>query len=236
MSFALVGQMLANRVGIAPKHVIDGPLSAIPGSLQKARAGGVIDLSSAEASFITAEAADALIGRPPVLRATVIAQGRILDGEFAIHRFYLGSQTGEAPTSFLQVITQRDQIVAGEIKLFRKLAEITPSSPEEWDLWLVGSDDQPPLLTGPSIRWQGTFEFNRAWSPGPQPVDAKQYVETIHSGEGDHQVAESAMLFSRALTPNFPEWLQLALCQSGAERWIEAYVGISLDAGEVTSI
>jgi Protein of unknown function (DUF2491) len=236
MSFSLVGRMLANRVGVAPKPVLNGPLSSIPGPLQKARAGGVIDLSAAEASFITAEASNVLIGRPPSLRATVVAQGRILDGEFTIHRFYLGSQSEDGPTRFLQVITQHDQIIDGEIKLFSKLAEITPGSADEWDLWLTGSEEQPPLLTGPSIRWQGTFEFNRVWSPGPQRVDAKEYEETIHSGADDHQVTCWTMLFSRALTPSFPEWLQLATCQAGSERWIEAYVGISIEAGEVSSI
>jgi Protein of unknown function (DUF2491) len=236
MSFALVGQMLATRVGIAPKHVIEGPLSTIPGSLQKARAGGVIDLSGAEASFITAETSGALIKRPATLRATVVAQGTALDGDFAVHRFYLGSQSEDAPPNFLQVIVQRENLAPGEIKLFQKLAEITPGSEDEWDLWLVGSDDQPPLLTGPSVRWQDTFEFNRVWSPGPQRVEPKQYIETIHSGEGDHTVSSSAMLFGRTLQPNSPEWLQLAMCQAGSERWIEAYVGISIDAGEVTSI
>lgn len=236
MSFALVGQMLANRIGAQPKPVVHGPLAAIAGPLQKARLGGVLDLSAAEATFVTAEAASALIERPGSLNATVVAEGRIEDGDFAVHRFYLGSQSEEAPPNFLQVVAQPDHIVPGEIKLFQKLAEVTPGTAEEWDLWLVGSDEQPPLLTGPTIRWQDGYDFNRFWLPGPQRVEPRQFVETIRSAEGERQVSSSAMLFARSLNPNFPEWLQVAVCQSGSERWIEAYVGISIDAGEVSSI
>lgn len=236
MSFALVAQMLANRVGAEPRHLVDGPLARIAGSLQKARLGGVLDLSGAEASFLTAEAAGALIQRPGSLSTTVIAEGGIADGDFTIHRFYLGSQSEDAPPNFLQVVAQSDHIVPGEIKLFQKLAEVTPSTAEEWDLWLAGSDEQPPLLTGPTLRWQDAYDFNRFWLPGPQKVEPRQFLETIRSTEGERQVSASAMLFARSLNPNFPEWLQVAVCRSGSERWIEAYVGISIEAGEVSSI
>ncbi len=237
MSLSLIGRMLADKAGFERRPAFEGPLAKVPGPLQKARAGGVIDLSAAEASFIAADAGGALIKRPASLRASVVAEGRIEDGDFAIHRFYLGSQGEDAPENFLQVIAQGGHVVPGEIKLLQKLAEVTPASQQEWDFWLVGDDETPPFLTGPSIKWQDTYEFTRFWSPGPRTVPAKDYLETIRApGSGDRTVSSSAMLFSRPLSPDLAEWLQLAVCQSGTERWVEAYVGITVDAGEVVSI
>jgi hypothetical protein len=237
MSIALIGRMLADKAGFERRPAFEGPLARVAGPLQKARAGGVIDLSAAEASFVVADASGALIRRPNSLNATVAAEGRIEDGGFAIHRFYLGSQGEDAPQNFLQVIAQDGHVVPGEIKLLQKLAEVTPASQEEWDLWLVGDDETPPFLTGPSIKWEGTYEFSRFWSPGPRTVPARTYFETIRApGEGERTVSSSAMLFSRPLSPDLAEWLQLAVCQTGTERWVEAYVGIKIDAGEVVCI
>lgn len=231
MSFALIGRMLANHAGVKPVFPTDGPLAHFAEkALRKLRLGGVLDMVGAEATFITAEAAGSFMKRPENLPALITAYGLIADGDFSIHRFYFDDY-------FLQVITEKQSIVQGEVKLFKKIAEINPQSKDEWDLWLIGTATAPPLLTGPTINWQDATEFTRVWSPGAKAVEPKRFAEVLDAGQVNQSpgVAHACMLFSRAIGGD-TEWLQISMCRSGQGRWIEAYVGLSFAPGELAAI
>lgn len=230
MSIALIGRMIANRAGRKPVVATDGPLAhCAEKGLRKLRLGGVLDFAGGEATFIVTESLGSFLKRPgnPV---AINGYGVIADGEFTIHRFYFHDY-------FLQVIVNKQQIATGEVKLFQKLAEVVPQSPEEWDLWLKGSPDAPPLLTGPTINWQDTAEFTRVWSPGPKAVEPKRFAEVLDVGAENERpgVAHACMLFSRQLGGG-TEWLQISMCRGGSERWIEAYVGVTFSPGELSAI
>jgi hypothetical protein len=231
MSFALLAKMLAKHVGLeSPKPSY--PLYGNCGPLDRARLGGVLKFDGAMATLITAEAAGSFVKAPPEM-SSVNGYGKIIDGEFVLHHFYIGDY-------FLQVISARSGIiVAGEIKLMQRFAEITPSTPEEWDLWINGVDGNQPLLTGPTIKWQDATEYTRVWSPGNGTAEPKRYVEALDVGQSDSTLPVTTintMLFGRALNPDQTEWLQLSTCRSNGERWIEAYVGLSLESGELLAI
>lgn len=231
MSFALIGRMLARRAGIAPVQP-DYPLRlAKAGSLERARVGGMLDLGVTTA-FIIASGAGSIVQTPPTT-ATIDAHGKASDGEFDLHRFYFGD-------NLLQIVTGRDGlVVAGEVKLLQKLAEIDPATPAEWDLWLGGREGNVPFLTGPVIKWQD-IEYNRVWSPGAGIAQPRSYVEALDVGQADPTLPTttiSAMLFARQLPGDITEWLQISVCRSNdGGRWIEAYVGLTLGPGEVSAI
>lgn len=229
MSFALLGRMLSRGAGVAPPEPNYPLWHAKAGDLARARLGAVLDTGPMSATFLMANAGGMLL-TPPEASFIVVGHGKIADAGFMIHRFYSADH-------MLQVIVGLDGLVcAGEFKLFQKLAEIRPMSLEEWELWTKGTDDVQPMLTGPTVKWQGT-EFTRVWSPGNGPADAKQYVEMLDTGAADLSVTSiSAMLFGRKLSTGATEWLQLSMCRSGSERWIEAYVGLTVEPGEITAI
>jgi hypothetical protein len=232
MSFALLGRMIAQKVGAAPEKP-DYPLwQRKAGDLERAHLGGVINTEGMAASFVLAGTAGTLI-EPMESAGTVVGYGKIEDGDFILHRFYMAEH-------MVQVITGLDGLVcAGEMKLFQKLAEINPSTPEEWELWTESVGGGQPLLTSPTLLWQNSFEFTRVWSPGNGPAEPKRYVETLSdgvAGQSPTVINVSAMLFSRRLSTGITEWLQLAMCRESSERWIEAYVGLSFEPGEVTAI
>lgn len=231
MSFSLLKRMIEQKTGTAPPKP-DFPLwGAKAGTLGRAHLGGVIDVVGMAGTFALA-GADAL-ATPMEGPGAVEGYGKIEDGGFVIHRFYMAEH-------MIQVITGLDgSVCAGEMKLFRKLAEINPATAEEWQLWTESVSGGQPLLTSPTLLWQDTFEFKRAWSPGNGPTEPKRYLETIQVGDADSPRSStfiSAMLFSRKLTSGITEWLQLAICRENSERWIEAYVGFSFETGEVTAI
>lgn len=229
MSFSLIGRMLVNRAGVAPKDPGYPLWHAKAGDLARARVGGVLRTAGACAAFIVAETEGSLVKEPPA-SATIDAYGKVDDAGFAIHRFYFGD-------NLLQVVTGQDGlIVAKEIKLFQKLAEIEPATPEEWDLWIKGADGNQPLLTGPTIKWQDDKEYSRVWSPGNGTAESKRHVESITVADVQTNITINAMLFGRQLSHGLNEWLQLAMCRQGSERWIEAYVGLTLEPGELSAI
>ncbi len=238
MSFSLIGRMLSNATGTAPPPP-DYPLShAGAETLVRARPGGIIDVAGAIATLLRAETGKSLFNAVET-NTVVTAWGKIVDGKFEIHRFYFGS-------NMLQVLIGPDgRVVAGETKLFWKLAEvnpqtpekITPSEPDEWDLWTKSVDGGQPLLTSPTMLWQNVHVFHRFWTPGNGPADAKLYEEWITDAAGTQVgVALSTMLFSRQLENGVTEWLQMAICKEGGERWIEAYVGLNVEPAEIETI
>lgn len=229
MSFSLVKQMLARRLAAKePSGLLSYPLQGAGRPLDHLRIGGIMDLSPAFATFVTAASSGSFVVAPAAALITE-AYGNIRDSGFLVHRFYSGDY-------FFQVITdQAKRVVEGEVKLFQKLAEVNPSTPEEWDLWTKGTDGNQPLLTGPTITWQDRAEFTRVWSPGLAAAEAKTWFEDTEVGQSApaSTTQMSAMLFSRSLSSGQTEWLQLSSCRSGSERWIEAYVGLFLETGEI---
>lgn len=239
MSVALIGRILKNRMNNHDQPIVEMPLRKTGSStLERLRIGSVLDLSGAAASFIEAEQHGTLMQNPNREMVHILGYGRVHDAPFRIHRFYFDVTGDKTPDAFLQVITDSgDNIVPAEVKIFEKLAEVNPASSEEWDLWLTGSDETPPLLTGPTIKWEETTEYARIWSPGVERARPKHYMESVRSHDNNAVVSHSVMLFGRDLIPaKRTEWLQLSICQSSSERWVEAYVGINVDPGELLSI
>ena len=256
MSFRLVTAVLAARAAAAKDKVaqwfdaarprVDTGLIHSGTDLDRLRIGAGIDLSGCLARFVLAEGAGAL-ARDPGGWLTCQAYGRIEDGDAIIHRFYL---TGAADGAgrILQVTTQGKTLLDGEVKLLQGLADFAPASAEEWGMWLDGDADRPPLLGGITMAWQeGTPDeatFGRVWGcepdgGGADSIAPRDWVETVRTDPtvGGDTVGLQVMLYGRMLG-DIPEWLYLSASRRPAdgdpdEAWIEAQVGLTLDARDI---
>lgn len=233
MSITLIGRILKNRLDIKPQRFVDAPLRGKGTKLDKLRVGGIIDASKADGSFITAVAAGTLL-KPPCDQSIILAYGRIQDGDFTIHRFYFDGPADGKTDTFLQVIADVGGVLDDEVKLMQRIAEITPSSSDEWDLWLGNAAGDPGFLHLPKIEFNG-IEYQRFWSPGAERGLPRHNCENVESSGNSAAVDLTSMLFYRDLS-GITEWLQLAVCKSGSENWVEAYVGLTVNHLELSSI
>lgn len=229
MSFALIKEMLATKLGAAPlERDTLGPLADIHTHLAHLRIGGVLDFKQAAGTFIMLDAAGSLFKAPADASVTVDTHGKISDAGCWLHRFHFGDY-------FLQCV------VAGggldQTQLYIKLTEINPASEEEWRSWL----DEDSLLTGKTIDWAkpGTEEqitYARSWMPNTTRVQPRLHEEYFSSGGPCVIVKSSSMRFQRALSGGLTEYLYLAVCRHGDTRWVEAHVGVDIPPLEVVAI
>lgn len=228
MSIRLAKRMIENMAGRSPKS--DAPIASVEGPIGKLKVGGVLDLAPAVATFVMAQSAGSLV-KPPQLSSIIKAHGKTDSGPYTIHRFYIND-------AFLQIVTMHGLPVADEVRFFSHLAEVNPQDTFEWDLWLKGVNGNPPLLVGPSIFWDETYNFTRMWGGDASEVKPIRSVEWIDNGEYRSSLSLQSMRYGRKLGgTNRDEWLQLAVVQDDAgDTWIEAYVGLTIATGEVNAI
>jgi len=234
MSITLIGRILKNKLDIKPQRFVDAPLRGKGTKLDKLRVGGLLNTAFAQASFVTAVTAGTLMKPPTEPLSIIHAYGKINDGDFTIHRFYFDGPANGKTDTFLQVIADSGGVLENEIKLMQKVAEINPSSAEEWDLWLGNSAGDPGFLALRTLDFNGG-EYTRFWSPGSEHGIPRQYHESVESSGNSAAVDLTSMLFYRDLSGT-TEWLHVSICKSGSERWVEAYVGIDVAHGELSSI
>lgn len=213
--------------------------------LDRIRLGASIGFDKMLADYVVAGSLGSLATLASA-RLSCRAYGRTVDNAFTIHRIYLQA-LNSTESRILQVITREGRLIDGETKLLQLLTEINPQTPEEWNLWFGGSNGHPPLLGGLSLKWQGNIIYQRAWGvdsegKGPDKIEPKTSEESVYwDAFGEPETAASqGMLYYRKLGDKFYEYLNVAAIRSrnnGAnERWIEAYVGLTINPRELDVI
>ncbi len=213
--------------------------------LDRIRLGASIGFGKMLADYVVAEGSGSL-ATMATSRLSCRAYGRSVDGAFIIHRIYLqGIDSSES--RILQVMTREGRLVDGETKLLQLLAEVNPQTPQEWDLWFTGANGNPPMLGGLSLKWQEDIIYQRAWGvdgegKGPDKIEPKTFEESVyHDAFGEPETATSqGVLYFRSLGEKLYEYLHVAAVRSRnngiQERWIETYVGLTIDPRELDVI
>ncbi len=213
--------------------------------LDRIRLGASIGFGKMLADYVVAESFGSLATMTNS-RLSCRAYGRSVDGAFVIHRIYLRGI--DSPESrILQVMTRDGHLVDGETKLLQLLAEVNPQTPQEWDLWFVGSNGSPPMLGGLSLKWNENTVYQRAWGvdgegKGPDKIEPKTFEESVYYDAfgASETAASQGVLYYRQLGEKLYEYLHAAAVRSRFngvnERWIETYVGLSINPRELDVI
>ena len=217
MSFRLIKDMVAIKLGVRDKPVPRGPLGL---SLGRAVA---LD----EAPFILIDGAVDI--RWPGAQCSVIGHGTFTLGGVEAHRYYL-SGTGGSLAGVIQVV-DRD-----ECRYFRPFDEVYPGNEAEWGFWLDEADGYIgyPVFEAKGVRYQ------RVWSPGAGRIPPLWFEETVDRVDGGRGTAEhTAMLYARQLdSPGGPggEYLLVSAVQAAdGSAWVDLMLGIDLLPSSVTA-
>lgn len=230
MSFRFLHQMLTGGVAKStPRPVAKStPRPFQDAALRDLRLGGQVDLSPAQATFLLASQKGSILTPPSSSLYRIIAHTSTPNGDFTVERFYMKA---EDDSDYLLEIPAINGHAPDEIYLFQKVADIDPSTPEEWDAFLVGADGNPRLIGGPVLDWQGT-EYRRAWGGEGGVVEPVHLVEHF-TGSGKC-IVSNEMLYERQVTEDLQEllWIASLFDEACGERWIEGRIGLHLRRGE----
>ena len=217
MSFRLIKDMVANKLGLQDAHAPRGPLGLA--------VGRAVEL--AEAPFILIDGA---IPVPhPGGQCLVIGHGTVEVGGFGGHRFYL-SAPGGALAGMLGVVEGQ------QCRYFVPFDEVYPASPAEWGFWL---DDEDGYIGYPTFEARGRL-FQRLWSPGRTRVPPLSVVESVVRADGArNRVEHQLMLYGRPVsTPGgeLTEYLAVsAIRTEDGTAWVDLMIGIDLLPSAVTA-
>jgi len=217
MSFRLIRDMVALKLGVGDKPTPRGPLGL---SLGRA-------VALEEAPFILIEGA---IDIPhPGGQCLVIGHGTLEVGGVSAHRYYLSGPGGKL-AGMLQVVENE------ECRYFRPLDEVYPGSQAEWAFWL---DDADGYIGYPSFDAKGTV-YQRVWSPGDGRIAPLWFEETVERADGSRSTAgHTCMLYAREVqSPGGPVWEYLlvsAIEAADGTAWVDLMIGIDLLPGSVTA-
>ncbi len=217
MSFRLIKDMLAIKLGVQAKPAARGPLGL--------GVGRAVALD--EAPFILIGGA---IDIPhPGGQCLVIGHGRLEVGGVTAHRYYL-SGPGGALAGMLQIVPDQ------ECRFFRPFDEVYPGTEAEWAFWLDNADG---YIGYPSFDAKGVL-YQRVWSPGATRIAPLWFEETVDKSDGSRSTAEhSAMLYARQVAcPGGKTWEYLlvsAVQAADGTAWIDLMIGIDLLPSAITA-
>lgn len=186
-----------------------------------------IDMLGVEASLSAGQPA---MGPPKGGAFIVSAIGTArLDGANELTRYY------DDDHRMLQVIAppgSGPEAIA-DVSLYAPWDSVVPGGAGEWARW-TGTDG---LVGAPTYDADGIM-FARYWGTGNEHTDLVEFVETIDDGEGQRQIHQRCMLYSRAvgageemLLLNIESDLGHIARQEGAS--IEFLIGYGLGVADV---
>lgn len=217
MSFRLIKDMVALKLGVQDKPLPRGPLGL---SLGRAVA---LD----EAPFILLDGA---VDMPhPGGQCVVIGHGEFQVGGVAAHRYYLSGPGGKL-AGMLQVVDSE------ECRWFRPFDEVYPGSAEEWEFWIGDADG---YIGYPVFDAKGTL-YERVWSPGSARIAPLWFEEAVERADGGRSTAEhTSMLYARRVqAPAGPVWEYLlvsAVRAGDGTAWVDLMLGVDLLPASVSA-
>jgi hypothetical protein len=227
MSQSLLSKMFMmklQKAGLVQPPAKTDLVAAKP-ELHGLRLGAMVDLSGALAQFEMGAINGSLLSFDD-METQVIGEGVSTNRAASIYKFYLNDKTT------LEIVKTKDGI-RDQPMIWKQLTEVNPQSPEEWDLWLEGVesnvdglDGQPPLLTGPTIAWDGQ-DYGRFYFPNATgKVSPIENTETLYNGNVSQTLQSQSMVFFRRLDDEeMIDYLRISVIKCDDERWIEAHVG-----------
>lgn len=130
------------------------------------------------------------------------------------------------PDGLRMIQTHRD-----ECRLYQRIDQVFPATPEDWAFWL---GEQDGLIGWPRFETKDGKAYDRLWGGGSQRLAPRALSETITDLAGRRESRELAMLYGAptGLPPPAPEteYLWLAAIERDGEAWVEMRAGIDINA------
>lgn len=253
MSFRIIRSIIKEAVGIRPGGK-KGERLKTDTPLDQMCVGAVIQFDSIP--FINARNLGSFVEMPGEL--TCVAAGRIVDGPFFIHRFYLLDRATDS-LQMIVAMTESDKLITESVFLYKILAD---EDPTDWDPWLVGTEQEPPMIGGSLLKWENPetgeiTEYPRLWKTN---VEGSVQPDTVHEKIYFHRynpprvATHLPMLYARDLGDGIIENILIGVIMDGGfnqhkdgkyynatggkptQMWIEGHVGIAVDPKELVVI
>ncbi|CAK0750119.1 putative DUF2491 domain-containing protein [uncultured Gammaproteobacteria bacterium] len=214
MSFRLIKDIVANKLGFSQKPAARGPYGLSLGRLAEIEitpfilAEGLVDVAS------------------PGPQNLVVAHGVFVVGGVICHRYYLAERKG-----MLQVAENQ------ECRFFRPLDEVYPASSQEWAFWL---DDADGYIGYPVFEAKGK-SYQRVWSPGQTRTAPLVFEEALEQADGSRSSEKhSAMLYARATggqdEAGWEYLLVSAIEGNDGSAWVDLSLGMDVSPEMVKGI
>jgi Protein of unknown function (DUF2491) len=257
MSFAFIKSILARKMGFTGSEA-KGERLATGTPLDGLHLGAIVKFDRLLATFLLIGEKGSFVTKPAD-ELNCIAYGRIEDGDFIIHRFYLEDGNDSEKNRILQVITRSGKLVRDEVKLFQLLAE---EHPDDWAPWLEGTADELPIIGGVELNWTNEdtktdAKYLRVWQEnvaGAVKLNTNHELIYIDATSAPHVVTHQPMLYARDLGGNVYEYVLIGVVMEGKfseledgtfeddngnapqSVWVEGHVGINISPDELVVI
>jgi Protein of unknown function (DUF2491) len=156
--------------------------------------------------------------------ANVEAVGVLMDGTIPLNRLYLPGRA-----NFFQLHLGRDG-TPDECRYFSKLDEVSPSSQEEWGVWL---DPAQGLIGWPQFQTRDGKTYDRVWSPGGGRIPPRDLAETRQDLTGTTGRTLHAMLYGAPTGATLPapqtEYILVVAVEDRGQAWVEIHAGIDIN-------
>lgn len=121
-----------------------------------------------------------------------------------------------------------------ECRLYQRIDQIFPATPEDWAFWLGESDG---LIGWARFETKDGKGYDRVWGGGQSRIPPRGLTEAVTDLAGTRATRETAMLYGTptGLPPPAPqtEYLWLAAVERDGQAWIEMRAGIDINAASL---
>jgi hypothetical protein len=197
------------------------------------RVGAIVDLTSIETRFII-NRENYLLSKPEALKGYVTSIGEvILDEDMKIYNLYVSKEIDSKESVFyIKVEIYKNRI--SNIKLFTQYEEVNPSTVEQWEEWLDGTEDLYPLLGGIDFSTPDGRNYSRVWERGIDEVVRSKFIEKFSIDGEDSETLNMTTLYDKRFSNGEVEYLYiLNIEDSELNNFIRIDLGIEIDEGEL---
>jgi hypothetical protein len=197
------------------------------------RVGAIVDLTSIETRFII-NRENYLFSKPETLKGYVTSIGEvILDEDMKIYNLYVSKEIDSKESIFyIKIEIYKNRI--SNIKLFTEYEEVNPSTVEEWEEWLDGTEDLYPLLGGIDFSTPDGRSYSRVWERGIDEVVRSKFIEKFSVDGEDSETLNMTTLYDKQFNNGEVEYLYLLNIEdSELNNFIRMDLGIEIDEGEL---
>jgi cbb3-type cytochrome oxidase subunit 3 len=197
------------------------------------RVGGIVDVESVRKRLLLNKT-KLQMKIPRILKGYVQSVGFIeLDEEMQIFNVAVTENIDDTKPQFsLQVeVLNRD---VSSVKLYTNHKTIYPKNVDEWEEWLDGNEERPPLIGAKDFTTENGNIYSRVWDSGGDEVVRSKFIEKIVSNNEDEKdLINITSLYDRD-TGNEIEYLSVSNIEDfEMNNFIQIKMGITIRENEL---
>jgi len=197
------------------------------------RMGAIVDLTAIETRLII-NRENYLFNKPESLKGYVTSIGEvILDEDMKVYNLYISKTIDEKDHIFyIKFEIYKNRI--SNIKLFIEYEEVNPSTVEEWEEWLDGTEDLYPYIGGVDFSTPDGVAYKRVWERDIDEVVRSKFIEKFSIDGKESETLNMATLYDRKFQNGEVEYLYLLNIEdSELNNFIRLDLGIEIEQSEL---